>query len=87
MPDQELLAQMRQECPIVDLQAEHRRFVDFWIAKPGREGTKLDWPATWRNWVRRASERTPTRAPAKSARGEINWEAAAKRAQERDQAR
>lgn len=28
-------------------------FRDFWIAKPGKEGTKLDWEATWRNWVRR----------------------------------
>jgi len=28
------------------------RFRDFWVAKPGREGSKLDWFATWRNWVR-----------------------------------
>ena len=28
------------------------RFRDYWIAKPGKEGTKLDWFATWRNWVR-----------------------------------
>lgn len=30
-------------------------FKDFWIAKPGQSGVKLDWPATWRNWVRRQS--------------------------------
>ncbi|MBK1710654.1 hypothetical protein CKO17_16500 [Marichromatium gracile] len=23
------------------------------MAKPGREGVKADWLATWRNWVRR----------------------------------
>ena len=28
------------------------RFRDYWIAKPGKDGTKLDWFATWRNWVR-----------------------------------
>jgi hypothetical protein len=28
-------------------------FRDYWIAKPGKEGRKLDWEATWRNWVRR----------------------------------
>lgn len=28
------------------------RFADFWHAKPGREACKLDWLATWRNWVR-----------------------------------
>lgn len=27
-------------------------FKDFWIAKTGSSATKLDWPATWRNWVR-----------------------------------
>lgn len=32
------------------------RFRDFWIAKPGKEGTKLDWEATWRNWVRNTHE-------------------------------
>lgn len=28
------------------------RFKDYWTAKPGKDGTKLDWQATWRNWVR-----------------------------------
>lgn len=28
------------------------RFRDYWIAQPGSKGRKLDWPATWRNWVR-----------------------------------
>jgi hypothetical protein len=27
-------------------------FVDYWIGIPGQRGTKLDWPATWRNRVR-----------------------------------
>lgn len=53
MPSAELIAQMRTECPQVDLQAEHRIFVDYWIAQPGQKGVKLDWPATWRNWMRR----------------------------------
>lgn len=28
------------------------KFRDYWIAKSGRQGIKLDWDATWRNWVR-----------------------------------
>lgn len=28
------------------------RFRDYWSAKAGRDAAKLDWPATWRNWVR-----------------------------------
>ena len=27
-------------------------FRDFWISKPGAGGMKLNWEATWRNWVR-----------------------------------
>lgn len=30
-------------------------FKDFWISKPGAGGVKLDWQATWRNWVRSQS--------------------------------
>ena len=27
------------------------RFRDHWIAQPGQKGVKLDWLATWRNWI------------------------------------
>lgn len=40
-------------------EAELARFRDFWVAKPGRDGTKLDWPATWRNWLRRSVDSVP----------------------------
>lgn len=32
-------------------------FRDYWLAKPGQGGVKLDWSATWRNWVRSDVER------------------------------
>ncbi len=32
------------------------RFRDYWHAAPGERGRKLDWSATWRNWVRRDAE-------------------------------
>lgn len=38
-----------------------QRFRDYWTAKPGKDGRKLDWLATWRNWVR--SERAPPGQP------------------------
>ena len=28
------------------------KFRDYWIAQAGQKGVKLDWDATWRNWVR-----------------------------------
>jgi hypothetical protein len=37
-------------------------FRDYWHSKPGQNGTKLDWAATWRNWCRTESKR---RAPVK----------------------
>jgi hypothetical protein len=28
-------------------------FRDYWHSKPGKDGRKADWEATWRNWVRK----------------------------------
>lgn len=36
------------------------KFRDYWRAQPGARGVKLDWDATWRNWLRRAAERAPS---------------------------
>jgi len=54
-PDAVLLAWVRANCPDVP-RTEHDKFVDHWRAQPGAKGRKLDWPATWRNWMRRAQE-------------------------------
>jgi hypothetical protein len=35
-----------------DINREADKFRDYWSAKSGREACKLDWSATWRNWVR-----------------------------------
>jgi hypothetical protein len=32
-------------------------FKDHWLGKSGKDGIKVDWLATWRNWIRRAIER------------------------------
>jgi hypothetical protein len=44
-------------------QAELERFRDYWTAQPGQKGVKADWPATWRNWCRKAAE-NPAKAGA-----------------------
>lgn len=61
MPPQPVVAQMRSDHPHVDLKSEHEKFVDYWRAQPGAKGRKVDWPATWRNWIRRAAEQAPRR--------------------------
>lgn len=55
-PDAEMSDEWRGFCkterPDLDPQKVFAKFVDYWAAKPGKHGTKLDWTATWRNWVR-----------------------------------
>lgn len=53
LPSHELVAEGRLFAPHVDLQSQTAAFVDYWVAVPGQKGLKLDWPATWRNWMRR----------------------------------
>lgn len=45
----------------IDGRTEHDKFVDYWLGVPGVKGRKLDWPATWRNWMRSAADRAPRR--------------------------
>jgi uncharacterized protein YdaU (DUF1376 family) len=43
-------------------------FRDYWIGKTGANATKLDWEATWRNWVRSNAKRyRPNQPPKKTA--------------------
>ena len=44
-----------QQRPDLNLQNTFDSFKDFWVAKAGSGGVKLDWLATWRNWVRNQS--------------------------------
>lgn len=64
-PPAELLAWVKEERPAVDLPNEIAKFRDYWIAKAGQPGVKLDWDATFRNWIRSAREGPPQRAPSK----------------------
>lgn len=41
--------------PEVDRQAE--AFKDYWLARAGAGGLKLDWFATWRTWIGREADR------------------------------
>ena len=36
------------------------RFRDHWLAKGGADARKVDWEATWRNWIRREPNKNPT---------------------------
>lgn len=60
MPPQDAIDVMRQRFPHVDLRVQHELFCNYWHAKGGQNATKLDWVATWRNWMIKAAEGTPT---------------------------
>jgi uncharacterized protein YdaU (DUF1376 family) len=45
-------------------QREAARFKDYWLGKPGKDGVKLDWNATWRNWARKALDDVRPKASA-----------------------
>lgn len=57
-PSEALLAWVREKCPGLR-RSENEKFVDYWRAQPGQRGVKIDWDATWRNWMRSAFERSP----------------------------
>jgi hypothetical protein len=63
----------RTERPELDPDRVCAKFADFWHGKPGKAGTKLDWLATWRNWVR--EERAPKALIAIGNQSEPAWRA------------
>lgn len=50
----------KDERPDLDPAETFAVFRDYWVAKAGQAGCKLDWLATWRNWVR--NQRAPAKA-------------------------
>ena len=50
---EEMIQFCRTERPDLNPLAVEAEFLDYWSAQPGQRGVKLDWDATWRNWVRR----------------------------------
>ena len=56
------------ELPDLDVEREIAKFRDFGFAKP-----RSDWPATWRNWIRRAKDGGgyARKAPAQPAKASI----------------
>jgi hypothetical protein len=61
--DHPLTEWARAHAPDVNIRTETERFVDYWIGVPGSRGIKRSWPATWRNWMRKAQEDIVARRP------------------------
>ena len=52
---QEWIDFCNKERPDLTAHNVYSQFRDYWISKAGSGGVKLDWFATWRNWVRNQS--------------------------------
>lgn len=65
----DMRAWAREHAPHVNADREFARFCDYWRAKPGREGRKLDWRLTWNNWMRNAEDRQGPRDRGTQPRG------------------
>lgn len=53
-PSEEDLRWAKTARPEINPDTEAARFADYWHGAAGAKGVKADWPATWRNWIRRA---------------------------------
>lgn len=66
----EMVAWVRDRCPLVDGRHETEKFVLYWQAKASG-AVKLDWVKTWKTWMLNAADRLPTTRPARSSGGEV----------------
>lgn len=54
-----------------EISNEADKFSDFWHSKAGTAGRKVDWRATWRNWIRSYLERRPRARNASGGHGAV----------------
>jgi len=57
LSDANLAVAKREGLSEGEARREAQRFRDWWVSKPGKDGLKLNWDATWRTWCSRAAER------------------------------
>ena len=61
---------MEQGLSMDQVRSQAERFHDYWLAIPGQRGVKMNWKATWRNWIRSATERGSYSNGGQAGRGE-----------------
>lgn len=54
-PSEEDIAFAKSKRPDLNIDDEAEKFRDYWHGVAGADARKADWPATWRNWIRRAA--------------------------------
>ncbi len=59
-PSAELCSWAEGNRPDLDIGLEADCFRDYWLTKPGKDGRKLDWDLTFKNWIRSQRGRPQT---------------------------
>lgn len=59
---QEMIQWAQEKAPNVDGRLATEKFINYWTAKSGKDATKLDWAATWRNWMLSDQEKNAGKA-------------------------
>lgn len=70
----EMTAWAKERVPQLQGANETEKFINYWRAATGRTATKLDWVATWRNWMLNAAERTNGRKPLSGSACGDHWQ-------------
>lgn len=55
----DMRAWAKARVPGLDVDLSTERFCNYWKAASGKSATKLDWPATWQNWLLSDFEKMP----------------------------
>lgn len=71
-PSADSRAKIATTAPHVNPVAETETFRDYWVAQPGQKGVKVDWDATWRNWMRRKESDWESRRTTRTSRSQDN---------------
>lgn len=64
-PNESLKAWAKATHPQTDIDQETEKFVDYWLGIGGARGRKLDWDATWRNWIRNSNKYSKSKSTSK----------------------
>jgi hypothetical protein len=62
-PSPSLMTWASKERPDVCVTVQSDAFRDYWMAKGGKDACKLDWNATFRNWIRNCRSDPRPKAP------------------------
>ena len=73
-PERDLAKQLGWSDAQIDTEAEN--FRDYWLGCPGSKGVKLDWPATWRKWVRSSRVKPASTSITIVQPSQIDWRSA-----------